>query len=408
MSSGYRRNHYVPEWYQKRFIPPEAKHREIYCLDKNAPEIELPSGQRKKVAEVRRKGPAMFFYEDDLYTHQFGGIRSTDLERFFFGEIDEKGREVVEIIESIDGSPFSGESLNPLVHFMSVQRMRTPKGLAWLRQAARTTSKPELLHTMTLHQQLFCAAWIECIWQIADANASHTKFIFSDHPVTIYNRRLGPRNALCKGASDPDIWFTGSHTLFPLSANKLLILTNRSWVRNPYESATKKRPHDYPYREVLARPLEIQYGRHMTEEEVRQVNFIIKSRAYRFVGSGQSEWLYPEAHVSKSDWARFGHGYLLMPDPREVAWGGTVYIGYKDGSSTAFDEFGRRPWNRNFDGRGEAPLDRNKFYRFQGEFSRLFGPYRRGKTSKWGLADRDWDKHSDELHQLYLKQEKFR
>ena len=31
--SNYRRNHYVPEWYQRRFIPKDAKDNNLYYLD---------------------------------------------------------------------------------------------------------------------------------------------------------------------------------------------------------------------------------------------------------------------------------------------------------------------------------------------------------------------------------------
>lgn len=65
--------------------------------------------------------------------------------------------------------------------------------------------------------------------------------------------------------------------------------------------------------------LDIQTLRCLSEQEVREINFIIKSRALRYIGAAREEWLYPERHVTKSDWNRYGHGYLLMPDPRSVA-----------------------------------------------------------------------------------------
>lgn len=33
MSNEYRNNHYVPQWYQKRFIPPEQQDQELYYLE---------------------------------------------------------------------------------------------------------------------------------------------------------------------------------------------------------------------------------------------------------------------------------------------------------------------------------------------------------------------------------------
>ncbi|MGA3372439.1 MAG: hypothetical protein ABSC48_11840 [Terracidiphilus sp.] len=56
---------------------------------------------------------------------------------------------------------------------------------------------------------------------------------------------------------------------------------------------------------------DIQTLRHLSEQEVREVNFIIKSRAWRYIGAAREEWLYPERYVAKSDWYRYGYGYLL-------------------------------------------------------------------------------------------------
>jgi hypothetical protein len=37
-------------------------------------------------------------------------------------------------------------------------------------------------------RNLYCAIWTECVWLLADASRSPTKFLVSDHPVTVYNR----------------------------------------------------------------------------------------------------------------------------------------------------------------------------------------------------------------------------
>jgi len=152
---------------------------------------------------------------------------------------------------------------------------------------------------------------------------------------------------------------------------------------------------------------EIQTLRFLSEQEVREINFIIKSRAYRYVGAAQEEWLYPEKYVSKSDWAKFANGYLLMPDPRSTSYGGEIYIGYKDGSSEAFDEYGHRPWQRGYR-RHEDGVDDdwNTFHQFQGEFARLQGPFRRGRS--FDAMHLDNERDSDEYHQYHLSLEKKR
>jgi hypothetical protein len=185
--------------------------------------------------------------------------------------------------------------------------------------------------------------------------------------------------------------------MFPLSLDKVLLLTNLTWVRNPYQSETVTRPNPHPWRAAMFNLTEIQTQRHLTELEVQQINFIIKSRALRYVSAGREEWLYPEEHVSKDDWSGYGDGYLLMPDPRAVNFGSEMFIGYRSGAVDHFDAYGRRPWQKDY---GKESQERREFrtlYRFKGEFARRFGPYRRGVT---------WDDHeprdSDDMHEYHL------
>jgi hypothetical protein len=260
---------------------------------------------------------------------------------------------------------------------------------------------------MMRFRQLFCAIWFESIWLIADACNSETKFVVSDHPVTVYNRRCGPRSQWCRGDNDPDIWLNATHTIFPLSLDRILILTNLSWVRNPYQPPTKTRPNPNPLRTAIFSMLDIQTQRHLSEPEVRQINFITKSRARRYIAAGKKEWLYPEDYISKSDWAQYGNGYLLMPDPRSVRFTREIIMGFKDGSATAFDEYGRRPWEADYkQPTKEGPNEWYTFHRFQGEFARLFGRKRRGRASHGTGLDREED--GEEFHNYHLSLEKRR
>ncbi|NOY35311.1 MAG: DUF4238 domain-containing protein [bacterium] len=237
------------------------------------------------------------------------------------------------------------------------------------------------------------------MWLIADAPKSNTKFIISDHPVTSYNRACGPRWCYRKG--DPDIRLNGTHTIFPLSIDKVLILTNLSWVRNPYQPEKSLRPNPNPFRGAIFKITDIQTSRFLTEEEVRQINFIIKSLAHEYVVSAEEEWLYPEKYVTKSDWYRYGNGYLLMPDPRSVTYSTEIIIGHSDGTASGFDEYGRRPWQDGYSGRKKgARGDWDTSHRFQGEFARLFGPYRRGRVFNTMRLDNERD--DDEFHQYHL------
>jgi hypothetical protein len=72
-----------------------------------------------------------------------------------------------------------------------------------------------------------------------------------------------------------------------------------------------------------------------------------------------------------------------VPDPRDLHLSGEIMIGYEDGSSQAFDEFGRRPWQTDCKKTDQGNEKERKLYGFQGEFARLFGPKRRGRSEDW-------------------------
>jgi hypothetical protein len=403
MANDYRHNHYVPEWYQKKFLPLAQKNRELYYLDLRPGTFVDPRGIIHPKKSLYHWGFKKCFAENDLYTARFGAVESTEIEQHFFGEIDRKGRDAVEYYADF-AYPWDGkDALNDIMMYMSTQKLRTPKGLGWLRDKSGSADRNQILKLMLQFRQLHCAIWAECVWLIADASQSETKFIISDHPVTVYNRRCGPRSQWCRGNSDPDIWLHGTHTIFPLALDKILILTNLSWVRNPYQPEVGVRPNPNPFRSTIFKVTDIQTLRHLTEQEVREINFIIKSRALRYVAAAKEEWLYPEKYITKSNWHEYGNGYLLMPDPRSVVYGGEIMIGHQDGSVTAFDEYGHRPWQRGYRGGKGTDEDWETFHRFQGEFARLFGPYRRGRAFNLMHLDPEFD--DEEYHQYHLMSE---
>ena len=399
MSDEYRNHHYVPQWYQKKFMLPGEY--ELVHLDLKPEMFTDPRGVTHVKKALRRQGSKKCFVDEYLYTTKIHGIETKDIEKYFFGNIDTRGRPSVEYFEEF-AYPLKnwGTSLEDIMLYMSTQKLRTPKGLSFLSNKIGSTNKDDVLRSMVRLRQLHCAIWTECVWLIADASQSDTKFIISDHPVTVYNRECGPRSQWCRESNDPDIWLHGTHTVFPLSINKVLILTNLSWVRNPYQSATKPRPNPNPFRDAIFKFTKVQVLRHLNEQEVREINFIIKSRALRYIAAAKEEWLYPERHISKSNWNTFGHGYLLMPDPRAIHWGGTIMWGGGPGGPGAMDEYGRLPGDPNF----EAETIKSREYEtlpwFQGEFAALFGPYRRGRCMQALTIENECD--SDDFHQYHL------
>lgn len=257
---------------------------------------------------------------------------------------------------------------------MSVQKLRTPKGLKLLAAQTRSVHSNLTLLTLQQLQNLYCAIWTECVWQIADASDSATKFIISDHPVTVYNRACPPLSKWCVGVNDPDVRMHATHTFLPLTLNKVLILTNLSWVRNPYQNELKARPNPSFFRSTIFSFLSIQIGRKLTEDEVLQINYITKSRAYRYIAAAEREWLYPERQASTDHWKRLGGGYLLMPEPRLVVMGGEVMIRYNNGRVESFSEYGHKPWQRGYKDERRDKRESEALYRFQAEWALMHGP----------------------------------
>ncbi|HEU5152058.1 MAG TPA: DUF4238 domain-containing protein [Iamia sp.] len=388
MPEHYTNQHYVPEWYQKRFLAPGATQNELHVLALHPRSMTDPSGRRRPLPQQRRRPIRRCFAEEDLYTLRFGEAVSRHIESAFFGRIDTSGARAVGWWDSDSLQQLYDRALRDLVEFMTAQKLRTPKGLDWLTAQLRNPAPNEVLRAMVDLRTIYTTVWTECVWQIADAADSPTKFIVTDHPVTVYNRAFGPRHARCRGANDPDIRLHGSHTVYPLSRERCLILTNLSWALDPYQRATEMRPNPDFYRDTYFNFLDVQRGRRLAEDEVRIINFILKSRAYRHIAAGEPEWLYPEEFVSKSDWADFGDGYLLMPDPRELNEGVEVIMGYDDGTTEAFDAYGRRPWEPGYEGAvGSARQRPGRHKKFKEEFARLYGPDLRSRAWKTG---RDW------------------
>lgn len=389
----------MPQWYQSKFLPSNSVDKELYYLDLKPGTFTDPRGIIHQKRALKRLGFKYCFSQEDLYTSYLLKDPSI-IEKVFFGEIDRKGHEAVSFFSDFKHADIRPNFVKDLILYMSTQKLRTPKGLAWIANQIQASDKDILLRFLTQYRQLFGTIWSESVWLIADASKSTTKFIVSDHPVTVYNRRCGPRSEWCRGSNDPDIRYHGSHTIFPLSFDKILILTNLSWVRNPYQSPTAMRPHPEMLRGSLLKFTDIQTFRYLSEQEVLEINFIIKSRAYKYIGAAKEEWLYPEKSVSKSNWADFGGGYLLMPDPRGVSFSSEVIIGHRDGTATGFDAYGRRPWQSDYNIESKNGQEFTTFHRFQGDFALLFGPNRRGRAFNMGSFDPEED--TPEMHRYHL------
>jgi hypothetical protein len=299
----YRHNHYVPIWYQKRFMA--ADQSRYYRLDLR-PDVVKSDKVRYTRRDLHHWGPVNIFAEQDLYTTRWGNLSNTEIEQFFFGSLDNEGQTAVQYFSDFNHPSVDKKAFEQLLTYMSVQKLRTPKGLTAFEAASKSTNRNATLILLQQMQNMFCAIWTECVWQIADASNSVTKFIISDHPVTVYNRACPHLSKWCEGCNDPDIRFNATHTYFPLALDKVLILTNLSWVCNPYQNELRMRPNPNMFRNAVFNFESIQTGRTLTEDEVLQINYITRRRARRYIAAAEQEWLFPEKRVSTDHWKKLG------------------------------------------------------------------------------------------------------
>lgn len=392
----FRHNHYVPISYQRRFMLPG--HGKYYRLDLQ-PEIISRGSIKYARKELHHWGPDSIFAEEDLYTTRWGQVINTDIEQFFFGRFDEAGPAAIEFFLSFNHEKhtYSEEHFTNFVRYMSVQKLRTPKGLASFAANANVRDRNEALFLLQRMQEMYGATWTDCIWQIADASESPTKFIISDHPVTVYNRACPPLSKYCVGANDPDIRLNATHTFFPLSLDRVIILTNLSWVRDPYQNELRVKPNPTLFRQTMFSWLSIQVGRKLTEDEVLQINFITKRRAYRYVAAADKEWLYPERRVSTDHWKNLGGGWLLMPEPRLIHMGGEILIGFRGGGATSFSEYGHKPWEKGYKDEKRERRESEALERFKAEWAMKHGPRFTAYDNEFGGRLREDSENMSEL-----------
>ena len=399
MSESYKHNHYVPKWYQKRFLP-NGQSKQWY-LDLHPEKKVIDSGLSYTRRALLHWGPTRCFAQDDLYTTKLGNIENRDIEKFFFGHFDNTAPSAVEHLANFEFTSQTKDAFQILVQYMSVQKLRTPKGLGWLRSMLGGTDKNKTLIQMQQIQNIFCNIWGEAVWQIADASQSPTKFIISDHPVVTYNRDCYPASKWCSGFNTPDIRMAATHTYFPLSPEKVLILTNLAWVRDPFQNPLKLRPNPKFYRPAaLFNILNIQHHRLLSEEEVVEINYITKKSGFRYLAAQKKDWLFPEQRLRSKHWRKLGDGYLLMPDPRHIHGGGTTFVGFEGGGGAAWDAYGHTPGQ---DGYEDKNLDKHEWktmQKFKAEWAAEHGPEYRGilysnRGAKWFMEENYYQSECD-------------
>lgn len=330
-------NHYVPIWYQKRFII--ALRPSLYYLDLAPDSIVLPDGRTVAPRNPSSRAPKSCFWERDLYTTRFGNVLNDEVEKFFFGAIDSDGAKAVRAFVDNDRHTMH-DLFQRFFDYLNAQKLRTPKGLDWIRSRYPHLTQVDLMLEMQYLRGMHCTMWYECVREIVSADQSDVKFIVTDHPVTTYHPSFPPISSASVYPEDPSIALNATQTLFPLGANHCLILTNLDYAKDPDEVDPMAPRQNARYiGQAIARTDALIRTRTLSRDEVVSINRVLKARARRFIAAADPHWLKPD-DVRGPSWADIAS--TLRPPPNELYhFGGEIYIGYEDGTTHYQDAYGR-------------------------------------------------------------------
>jgi hypothetical protein len=338
-----RNNHYVPQWYQEGFF--EAGKKTLAYLNMSPPQRVLADGRVITERGLFDAPTSRAFCQLDLYSTFFGTSVNDEIERYLFGNIDAKGANAIRAFAGSDVGEWH-RHFQTLFQYVDIQKIRTPKGLDWLRAQYPTLNQNDLMAEMQGIRMLHCKIWVEGVREIVSAEDADVKFLVSDHPVTIYNHAAAPDGLECAYPNDPSIALKASQTIFPLSRDFCLILTNLEYARDPSTKPLEKRTFARNYRQSMVRTDAFIRKRKLTSQEVNRINYVIKRRARRYIAAGRKEWLTPELNVTEP-WSELRT--TLLP-PKDGLWhfGGKMYAKFEDGRFYYQDEFGRTETERDF------------------------------------------------------------
>jgi hypothetical protein len=339
-----RDNHYVPQWHKKGFIEDGSK--KLHYLDLFPEQNTLNDGRVITYNDYYTYTPTQAFFKQDLYTTFFGNDINDDIETYLFGAIDDMGARAVKAF--IDGGEVNYHNhFSQLLEFIDAQKLRTPKGLDWIKNHYSQLNQVELMTEMQAIRSINSTMWAEGVREIVSARNADVKFIVSDHPITLYNHAIPPESDSCAYPNDANTAYLATQTIFPLDKDHCLILTHYEYasepkLSTPYQNRTNARN----FSNSLVKTDSCIRERMLNDNEVHQINFIIKSRAKRYIAAGKKEWLYPENSITLK-WKDL-RKVLLPPKNSLFGFGGETFIGYKDGTTHYQDAFGRTKKSSDF------------------------------------------------------------
>ena len=332
-------HHYVPQWLQRRFMADQDR----YFYRDLAPErFSRPDGTQYTRRATNRWGTKKCFAAEDLYAVNFPGYQSDIVEKEFFGIVDDQAAKSIDFFVTGEFPP-ENHYYMWFLRYLSIQKMRTPKGLAWLRLFGSNAFGPlrtpeELMITLSQIGEMHVTSWAESVWEVVEAPATDVGFILTDHPVTIYNLKAYPGSRHARYPAEPPIELLGSRTIFPLDVRHCLILSNQEFVEKPRPTRClrpRSNPRSFDF--TFFSPLHIVRGRTMTADEVRSINFILKKRALRYIAAHEEEWLDPEFELQIPGWASMDE--LLQP--QKVTLIKSIRASFSDGQQVTVDRLGR-------------------------------------------------------------------
>ena len=338
------RNHYVPQWYQRRFMK-DGQHK--YSLLDKTPDM-LPYGKGFYNNEYH-KGVGECFQQEHLYTIDLFGKKSDVIEQRLFGEIDGKGSRAIDVIAVKDGwkIPEGHQRWQDFIEYMNAQKLRTIKGLDWIKKYLEISNyaqdQSEVMTTLQTIRHLYCTMWTEAIWEVVSAENSKVKFIVSDNPVTFYNYQIPPGTGYNKYPDEPLLSMIGTQTIYPLSLNKCLVLTHRQLAQepgsvDPLQDRINARFYDQDDDRAIFSFMAIIHERSLSEKEVCALNYVIKVQSARYVAAAKKDWLYPERNLEEWKWEENLKIFLPSMDKMGISSG--IFFGWKDGSVEGFTPYG--------------------------------------------------------------------
>ena len=294
-----------------RFLEPGAG--QLAYRDLQPQEYHLPDGSRRLGRSRFKSSPKQCFVQRDLYTTFFGASVNDEIEKRLIGAIDTDGAPAIKAFIGEDVREWH-HHFQTLFHFIDIQKLRTPKGLDWLKSRYPKLLAERAHDEMQGIQAMHCTIWSEGVREIVSAVDSDVKFIISDHPVTVYNHAMPPEAEGCRYPLDPSITLKASQTIYPLDRDHCLILTNLEYAKDPDAPPLEKRTFPRSFRTSMVRTDAFARLRQLNPHEVGRINRIIKARARRLIAAGREEWLDPELG-DEAEWSDYGASCVRRSGP---------------------------------------------------------------------------------------------